>query len=136
MIGKVSGWIWLLLIVISIVIGVTKGVIGDKEKQPPEARVVEYHYIPLHSFPEGVNQITIPIRPERWEGVALPLDATAYDVDATVWRQIRTWNGKDGPILKKGQSAYMPIQKNRNISEATFWIRGEGEATISIERKK
>lgn len=107
---------------------------AEKEFLTSTARVAGYPYVSLHTFPNGINQITIPIGPERWEGVALPLDAIAYDVDATVWRQIRSWESKDGPILKKGQYAYIPIQRNSNISEATFWIRGEGESTITINR--
>jgi hypothetical protein len=105
-----------------------------KRVEPAEARV-EYPYVSLHTFPEGVNKITIPLGPERWEGIALPLDVATYDVDATIWRQIKTWDGKLGPVLKKGQSAYMPVRRNRNISDATLWIRGEGEATVSVERR-
>ncbi|MDP3015360.1 MAG: hypothetical protein Q8N28_03065 [bacterium] len=125
----------LLAMIISVVVAVWP-------EKPPKmnvtpARMAEIPYISLHTFPDGIKQITIPIGPERWEGIALPLDAIAYDVDVLGvddWRQIKTWDGKNGPILKKGQSAYMPIQKNSNISEATLWIRGEGESTITINR--
>jgi len=122
---------WLILIVV-VVIAVAFFTI--KEKKPSDGTVQQYPCVSLNTFPDGKNEIVIPIGPTRWEGVNLPLDATAYKIDATVWRQIRTWKGKDGPVLKKRQQAFIPIPRNHNISQATFWVRGEGEATVSIER--
>ncbi len=127
---------WLILIV-AIAIAIAFFIVGEKKEPPKDNGLVQpqYPYVSLNTFPDGKNEIVIPIGPTRWEGVNLPLDAVAYKVDATVWRQIRTWKGKDGPVLKKGQQAFIPIPRNQNISQATFWVRGEGEATVSIERK-
>lgn len=88
----------------------------------------------LHTFPDGVDSLIIVIGPEREEGVALPLSATAYDISGSNWWQTTTWDGKKSPIYKKGQSAYRPIKRNRNINEATFWLRGEGECMVKINR--
>lgn len=130
----VNKWFYLLpvaLIVVGVVFLFGGGASGKKGAAAVE---VKAPYVSLHTFPDGKNEIVIPIGPTRWEGVNLPLDATAYKVDATVWRQIKTWRGKDGPVLKKGEQSFIPIPRNQNISQATFWIRGEGEATVSIER--
>ncbi len=140
---KAPAWAWWLVIGVSFLIFIiTTILLVDKTDKPlaspAEARVAaEIPYVALHTFPDGIKQITIPIGPERWEGIALPLDAIAYDVDVLGvddWRQIRTWDGKNGPVLKKGQSAYVPIQRNSDIKEATFWIRGEGESIVTINR--
>ncbi|MBN2197795.1 hypothetical protein JW698_01190 [Candidatus Wolfebacteria bacterium] len=101
----------------------------DQEKIP---------YIALHTFSDTENTIFFPIAPDRWEGVQAPPDATAYTVgvigDDSSWRQIRTWKGVDGPILKKRELSYMDIPRNKKISAATFWVRGEGYAVIVTER--
>lgn len=138
------GWLGLIigiLIIITLVILSIAIFITDSKNKVSDARyltsaqVAQVAYIALHTFPGGQNQIIIPIGSNRWEGIAMPTNATAYDVESTNWHQVRPWKGKDGPIVHKGEpKPYIPIQRNRNISEATFWIRGEGDATITIER--
>ncbi len=121
----------LVLIGTAIVSGVFSGGSSGKKETAAQEQLPS---VACHSFPDKENEIAIPIGPNRWEGVILPSDATAYRIEPSTWHQIKTWAGKQGPVVKKSQGVVIPIPRNRNISQATFWVRGEGEVKISIER--
>lgn len=143
---KTLKWAWSLAAAISIVIAIVVTVLltppsGKKENEvsdnhaPARAAETVIPYVSLHSFPDGTKQIIIPIGPERWEGITLPLGTTAYRIDPTIWHQLKPWDGKPGPIVKKEEAVHriIPIQINSDLKAATFWVRGEKEATITIK---
>jgi hypothetical protein len=128
------GLLCLILLLIAIIVPHKKTSSGNSITSPDSSVNANQEIINLHTFPDGVDSIIVFLGPERWEGVALPLSATAYDISGSNWWQTKTWEGKTSPVYKKGQSAYIPIKRNRNISKATFWIRGEGECVVTINR--
>lgn len=121
--------IFLLIMIVIVVLPKEKAV----DYKAARAAEEKYPYVSLHSFPDGVKQISIPIGPERWEGITLPLGTTAYRIDPTVWHQLKPWDGKPGPIVMKGEAVHRIVPIRNRIKKATFWLRGEREATITIE---